>query len=364
MQATNYRCPCCGAALTFGSKSQQLDCAACGNSFPLESIEEAAQIQVENTTDEQMHWQEAPNQGFDETENSHMRAYRCQTCGAEILVEDTTAASECVYCGNPTVMPDVLAGAYRPDGVIPFKKSKKEAQDALRAHCKGKKLLPNGFFTENRLEKITGVYVPFWLFECDAEADMTYNAQRVDVRREGDYEVTRTQHFLVRRGGHVGFNAVPVDGSQKMDDTLMESIEPYSDEAIEGFSIGYLSGYQAQRHDQDAAACQPRANERIRESVRALMAGTVQGYSSFTPLNTQIALEHGRVRQVLMPVWLLNTHWRDKTYTFAMNGQTGRFVGDLPMSKGKFFKYLLGVFAGVGLGGCALLYLLFSMGVL
>lgn len=364
MQATNYRCPCCGAALAFGSESQKLDCPACGNSFSLESVEQAAQIQIEDTRDEQMHWQQAQNAGFDSTENSHVRAYRCPSCGAGMLLDETAAASECVYCGNPSVLPGVLTGVYRPDGVIPFQKSKQEAQAALRRHCKGKKLLPTCFMDESRLEKITGVYVPFWLFECEAEADMTYNAQKVSVRREGQYEVTRTAHYLVRRGGHMDFKGVPVDGSSKMEDTLMESIEPFDSEKMKEFTVAYLSGYQAQRHDVSAESCQPRANARIRESVQALMRDTVKGYSTVIPANTQIDLQHGRVRQILMPVWLLNTRWQDKTYTFAMNGQTGRFVGDLPTDKGKLFRWLLGLFFGIGAGGYALCYLLASLGVL
>lgn len=364
MQATNYRCPCCGAALVFGSESQQLDCASCGNSFPLESIEEAAQIQVENTEDRDMRWESPQNGGFEGLESAKVRAYRCPGCGAEIIADETTAATECVYCGNPSVMPEALEGVYRPDLVIPFQKSRQEAQAAFRKHCLGKKLLPSGFFDESRVEKITGVYVPFWLFQCDAEADMTYNATRVTVHREGDYEVTRTQHYLVRRGGRVGFRQVPVDGSGKMDDTLMESIEPYDENQARSFAVGYLSGYQAQRHDIDSDACQPRANARIRRSVQELMAGTVIGYASCIPVNTQIKMENTSVQQALMPVWLLNTRWRGENYTFAMNGQTGRFIGDLPTDWGKFFLWLAGVFLGVGGVGYALMYILYSLGVL
>ncbi len=261
-------------------------------------------------------------------------------------------------------MPDVLTGAYRPDGVIPFQKSKEDAQNAFREHCKGKKLLPRGFYDESRLEKITGVYVPFWLFQADAEADCTYNATKVSAHRQGSYEVIKTAHYLVRRGGHVGFKQVPVDGSSKMDDTMMESIEPFDSDAARDFTIAYLSGYQAQRHDVDSEACQPRANERIRQSVKELMQNTVHGYATCTPANTKIQLQHSQVRQVLLPVWMLNTRWRDQIYTFAMNGQTGRFIGDLPTDKGKFWKYLLGIAAGIGLGGFAIAYLLFSMGVM
>ena len=363
-EATRYRCPCCGAALVFGGLSQQLDCPSCGNSFPVETIQEVDTIQVENTTDAQMNWQQADNAGFSAQEGAHLNAFRCEACGAEILADETTAATECVYYGNPSILPDVLTGAYRPDGVIPFKKTKQDAQIAFRKHCQGKRLLPKGFADQSRLEKITGVYVPFWLFECEAEADMTYNATRVTTSRQGNYQVTTTAHYLVRRGGHVGFHQVPVDGSKNMEDAMMESIEPYDGSAIQGFTVAYLSGYQAQRHDVDATQCQPRANERIRKSVSSLMTQTVKGYSSFTPVNTQIQLQHSQVRQVLMPVWLLNTRFKDHIYTFAMNGQTGQFIGDLPTDKGRFWRWFLGLAAGISLGGYALIFLLGAMGVL
>ena len=361
--AMHYKCPCCGAPLTFGSHSQQLECASCGNSFPMETIEQAASIQQETASGDSMAWQANPASAFSEAEDSHLRAYRCQTCGAEMLVDETTAATECVYCGNPSVMPQALAGAYRPDGVIPFQKSKEDAQNAFRDHCKGKRLLPKDFFNESRVEKIAGVYVPFWLFHADAEADCTYNATKVTAYRQGNYEVINTGHYLVRRGGHVGFKQVPVDGASQFDDTLMESIEPFDCDKAQDFSAAYLTGYQAQRYDVDAEKCQPRANERIRQSVTTLMNGTVKGYATCVPANTQISLQHGQVRQVLLPVWMLNTRWRDQTYTFAMNGQTGNFIGDLPTDKGKFWRILLGLTLGIGLGGYAIAYLLFTMGV-
>ena len=363
-QTARYRCPRCGSALTVGGHSQQMDCASCGSSFPLETLQELESIQVEDTTDDQLHWQLEENAGFSDQENAHLKAFRCQACGAQILADDVTAATECVYCGNPSILPGVLTGAYRPDGVIPFRKTKEEAQQAFRRHCKGKPLLPRGFADESRVEKITGVYVPFWLFGCEAEADVTYDAQRTTVSREGNYQVTRTAHYLVRRGGHVGFHQVPADGASNMEDAMMESIEPYDGNAIDSFSVAYLSGYQAQRHDVDAAACQPRANQRIRQTVDSLLRDTVHGYTAFSPTHTHIELQHSEVKQVLMPVWMLNTRYQNKTYTFAMNGQTGLFIGDLPMDKGKFLRWVLSFAGGIALGGYGLIYLLGQMGVL
>jgi DNA-directed RNA polymerase subunit RPC12/RpoP len=363
-QTAHYRCPCCGAALVFSSDIQQLHCESCGNSFPPETMQAVAEAQSWQDQGDQMDWAPQESAGFSGAESGALRAYRCEACGAQIVTDAEVAATSCVYCGSPSILPGVLEGAYRPDAVLPFQKSKEEAVAALKKHCSGKKLLPRGFLNEGMLEKITGVYIPFWLFQADAEADCTYNATKVSTHREGNYMVTRTAHFLVRRGGRLGFNQVPVDGSSKIDDTMMESIEPYDSKKAEAFSTGYLSGYQAQRYDVDAEACQPRANERIRQSVAATMAATVAGYATAVPTNTQIQLQHSQVHQVLMPVWMLNTRWQDQTYTFAMNGQTGQFIGDLPVDKGKFWKWLLGLTLLIGGGGTAIAYLLFNMGVL
>ena len=199
------------------------------------------------------------------------------------------------------------------------------------------------------------------LFECETEADMTFNATRTTTNREGQYMVTRTRHYLLHRGGHMAFEKVPVDGAKNMDDTMMESIEPFDYRMIEDFQIAYLAGFQAQRHDVSAEECQPRANERIRQSVRSLMQSTVMGYHTVVPTKTQIQLQNSRVKQVLMPVWLLNTRWKDQTYTFAMNGQTGQFIGDLPTDKGKFWKWLLGITGAVTAAAFAISYLLWLL---
>lgn len=364
MEATSFRCPCCGASLVFGAYSQEMHCSSCDNTFPLESIQQAAQIEnIHNSTDADMHWDMPAGQEMGPDAQGNLQAFRCETCGAEILADPETAATECVYCGSPTILPGVLEGAYKPDGLIPFQKTKEQAQEAYKNHCKGKKLLPTGFYDDSRLEKITGVYVPFWLFKCETESDMTFNATRTSVTREGQYMVTRTSHYLIHRGGHVNFDQVPVDGSKKMDDTMMESIEPFDAKKVEDFQIAYLSGYQAQRHDVSAQDCAPRANERIRQTVRSLIRDTVVGYHTVTPTKTQVEIQNSSVRQILMPVWLLNTKWKDKMYTFAMNGQTGQFIGDLPTDKGKFWKWLLGLTFGLGIGGCVLLYILMTMGV-
>lgn len=82
-----------------------------------------------------------------------------------------------------------------------------------------------------------------------------------------------------------------------------------------------------------AEASIDRANKRVKRSTEDTFAGTVQGYTTVTTEYSSVQFRGGKARYALYPVWLLNTTWNGNKYTFAMNGQTGKFVGDLPVDK-------------------------------
>ena len=154
-----------------------------------------------------------------------MRTYSCPSCGAELLCEATTAATSCPYCGNPTVVPGQFSGILKPDYVLPFKLSKEDAIKALKKHYLKKPLLPSTFSKANHLEEIKGVYVPFWMYDGKASGSAQFHATQVHTYTSGDYEITETSHFDVRRAGSLGFEKIPVDASSKMPDDNMDSIE-------------------------------------------------------------------------------------------------------------------------------------------
>jgi len=341
-----YKCPACGGALNFDSELQKMKCPYCDTEFEMEALE--ALDQELNQTQEDMTWQEQPQSQWQEEEQAQLRSYICNSCGGEIVTDDTTAATSCPYCDNPVVMSAHFAGSLRPDLVIPFKLDKEAAMAALKKHLSGKPLLPKLFKSENRIEKIQGVYVPFWLFDADADADIRYRATRVRSWSDSNYIYTRTSHYSIYRAGSLGFAGVPVDGSQKLDNTLMESIEPFDLSQAEAFQTAYLAGFVADKYDVTSEDSIQRANERIKTSTQNEFAKTVMGYSTVTPVNTAIHLENSKVRYALYPVWILNTKYQGKEYLFAMNGQTGKFVGDLPVDKKAFFAWWGGLTAAVG----------------
>ncbi len=350
-QVTNYQCPACTGPLQFSPDTGKLECEYCGSSFTIAEVEAfyAAKNEKAEEAAEHMEAESAEPAADGESgwgeDAAHMRAYLCPSCGAELICDDTTAATACPYCGNPTVVPGQFRDERKPDYVIPFRVDKEQAVNALRQHYKGKPLLPKAFAAENHLQEVKGVYVPFWLFDGQAQADVTFEATRSRTTTTPNARIVTTEYYQVRRAGTVNFERVPVDGSSKMPDAHMDAIEPYDYEQIQPFAMGYLPGFLADRYDVDAEECAARADERCRNSAVAAMQGDVHGYETCAVRHANVQLSRDTAKYALLPVWLLSTRWQDQNYLFAMNGQTGKLVGDLPVSRGRLAVWFIGLFA-------------------
>ena len=342
-----YKCPSCGGAIEFDSHSQKMKCPYCDTEFDLETLkkyDEQLSREAEQK-DDISDWQTDPGKQWQEGETDGMNVYTCKSCGGEIVSDENTGATSCPYCGNPVILTERFRGALRPDMVIPFKLDKKAAKEAYYKHIKGRPLLPKVFRRENHIDEIKGIYVPFWLFDADVAADARYKATKVRVWSDSDYDYTETSYYSVDRSGNMSFVSVPVDGSSRMPDDLMESIEPYKVADAVEFQTAYLSGYLADKYDVDAQQSTDRARERMKESAQDVLRDTVKGYASVIPENTNVRISGGDAKYALYPVWILNTTWRGKKYIFAMNGQTGRMTGDLPVDNGAYTRWLLGLTA-------------------
>lgn len=338
-----YKCPCCGGAIGFDTQVQKMKCPYCDTEFEMETLRQYDEELKGDAEAEDIKWETGEGNEWTEAETEGLRVYVCKSCAGEIVGDETLAATLCPYCNNPVVMMGQFKGDLKPDYVIPFKLSKEKAMEGLKNHLKGKALLPKSFKSESRIKEIKGIYVPFWLFEADADARVRYKCTRVRHWSDSNYNYTETKHYSVRRSGGIGFNRIPVDGSSKMADDLMESIEPFEFSDAVDFQTAYLAGYLADKYDVDAKQSVERANDRVRKSTEAVFRDTVEGYTTVTPESTNIKLKNGKAKYALYPVWLLNSTYKDKTYTFAMNGQTGKFVGDLPTDWGAFWRWFFAI---------------------
>ena len=353
-QVLEYKCPSCGGGLHFEEENQQLKCPYCESQFHIEQVlDYNAQL-----GESEFQWEDSQTADLSEAEQETLKSFVCPSCGGEILTEETTAATFCPYCDNPAIMPGRVSGGLKPDGVIPFKTSKEDAKDAFLKLCKGKPLLPKFFTEEQRVEKITGIYVPFWLYDCDSDFRGHYKATRIHTWADSNYTYTRTSYYHLVRAANAQFISIPMDASQKMDNAIMESIEPFDYSQIVDFETAYLSGFLADKYDVEAVDGQDRVKQRVTDSVNSLIADTIMGYTTVLPMSKQLNIRHGTAKYVLLPVWMLYTKYKGKTYVFAMNGQTGKMTGSFPICPKRTALWFGGLWAGVTAVLTALLTLL------
>ena len=332
MEASEYKCPNCGADLKFDPTIQKLGCEYCDSSF---TIEEIKKIYAEL---EAMPTDEAVEEAKDEFAE-HTQLYHCKSCGAEIMADDQQTALFCYYCHNPVILSGKLSGDYKPNKVIGFRYTREQALDAFKSWCKGRKFVPSDFKSSQQLEKMTGLYVPFWVADCDVDANYRALGKKERTWTSGEYVYTETKEYRVIRNARVLTKGIPADGESKIDDLLMEAIEPFDYKDVKDFSMSYLSGFFADKYDVDRAGVFPRIRERADKVSRELIHNSVKGYSSIKIENESYNILKTDWNYMMLPVWFMSYKYKDKVYEFAMNGQTGKLAGTPPLSKPKLVAF-------------------------
>ncbi len=351
-QLTNYQCPNCNGPLKFNPKKQKLICEQCGSSFTTDEIDQLfyeSNQQAIHVDDDTKQKEAAETLQWSEEEAKNMRAYNCPSCGAQLIADENTAATSCPYCGNPTIVPKQFDGSLKPDYIIPFKLIKEDAINQLKEFYKGKPFLPSAFTEDNHIEEIKGVYVPFWLYDGSVSAHLRAHATTVSSYTTKDEIITTTHHFRVERDGIVDFHMVPADASSKMPDDLMDSIEPFDYQDLVPFQLSYLPGYLADKYDVTSEEDEDRINKRVSNTSIQLLQETITQYATCMTEKQHTEIYPGTVHYAFLPVWLLSTQYHGKNYLFAMNGQTGKMIGDdLPVDYKKFFG-LFFLITGIGI---------------
>lgn len=354
--ATNYQCPACGGPLHFVGSSNKLECDYCGSSYEVEQIDRQYEQKNQKAVETE---EKNPDSTQNEFEDSNLREYNCPSCGARLVCDETTAATSCPYCGNNQVIASGFKGGKMPEKIIPFKLEKQAAINALKEHYKGKKFLPSVFSAQNHIEEIKGVYVPFWLFDGHVDADITFEGTKRSVQTTSTERIITTSYYDVKRNGTVKFEKISVDASQKMDDALMDSVEPFDYQDLRDFTKSYLPGFFAEFYDVSTEECLERAKKRAENTAFSEIQNSISGYSTLKATTKNIKFIQEKVTHAFLPVWVLSTKWNGKNYIFAMNGQTGKMVGDLPLDKGKFWRTFALITACVAAVVTTLVYFIF-----
>ena len=331
MESVEYKCPNCCADLKFSPTTQKLECEYCDSSFTIEEIKRICAATENSIPAENVQAQ----QEFED----HTNLYHCKSCGAEIMADDQQTATFCYYCHNPVILSGKMSGEYSPRKVIGFKLTREKAVEIFKGWVKKRKFVPTDFKSQQQIEKITGLYVPFWLADCNIDIDYQGDGTTSRSWVSGDYRYTETNVYRLIRTGRVVTQGIPADGESKIEDALMEAIEPYDYNELRDFSMSYLSGFYADKFDVDRSAVFPRIKERATKACMDILNESLAGYSAVAPRNDQLSFTNTEWHYILLPVWFMTYNYKGKIYEFAINGQTGKLAGTPPLSKGKLAAF-------------------------
>ena len=350
-RALDSKCPSCGGKVVFEPSIGKWKCEYCRNEFDLETLQKN-----ENNISSIKNNEEV------EDKDTNYVEYSCKNCGAKIVADEQTASTFCIYCGNTAVLKSKLSGKFAPSRIIPFKKTKNEAIDAFKSLYKGRPLMPKFFNDTKNIEKISGVYIPFWLFTYKNNINYEGNAKKVTNWRVGDTVYTKTDSYKVSRNVTMNFNGIPVDGSTRFDDDIMNTIEPFDYKELVKYNHAYLSGFLAERYDVDSEKSKEIAIRRAHQSEDRLIQDSLVGYTTKTQTLCEYKDNNTKTEYVLLPVWMVNVKYMNEYYTFAMNAQTGEFVGNIPVDRKKAIMIFAIVFIVVALIIIIGSYLIFVFG--
>lgn len=332
-----YRCPNCGGDIAFSPSKQGYECEYCMSFFTQQQIEEVY-ADLEHSNNETQSTQQ--NDDFSE----HNNLYICNSCGAEIIADEQTSATFCCYCHNPVTLKGKLSGEFKPDKIMPFNIDRNKAENIFKEWCSKKKFTPSDFNSSKTLEKMTGLYVPFWLADCKTNSHIEGIGKRITHWSDNSYNYTKTDEFHFVRDAKINFTGVPVDGEKRIENSLMGAIEPFDYSKLKPFSMSYLTGFYADKYDVTKAEVFPEIKKRVEDGALEIVKNDAH-YDVLLPNNKNINILQTDWTYALMPVWFLNYKYNDTFYTFVVNGQSGKVAGILPLSKGKLFAFGVGLTA-------------------
>lgn len=349
MEVITHKCPNCDGALTFDPSDQKFHCPYCLSIFTEAEVTAFEASQKKARLADTPDVTETLTDSSEDTAESTMDLFLCPSCGAEIVTDSTTAATYCYFCHNPVVLSGRLSGKFLPNKVLPFAVEKEVATENFLKWAQKKWFVPRAFFNKDQVEKLTGVYFPYWAVDAEADGEISGTGTSIRVWRVGDLEYTETKQYDVNRKGKLAFrelikNALSKNTQQKM----VEGVQPFQlDKAVE-FKNQYLAGFQAEKRDIEYPDIQSSVRNELANYGENLLSNSVSGYTSFRRNHQNFQLTKEDNQYILLPVWLVTYRSNDhskKVFYYAMNGQTGKVSGVLPISYKKLGFTTAGIFA-------------------
>lgn len=357
-----FPCGSCGAAAVFDPESQALKCSYCGSITQIEEIEEEIvehdfQSSLDNEPKEK--WQ------------GETKVVQCENCGGKTVLEDSATSDKCTFCGSPHVVSMSEFSGIKPESLIPFKISRKQVKALFKKWISRKPFAPRSLKKEYKGDKINGIYIPYWTYDSDsftayaAEAGTYYYVtEHYTVMIDGKPQRRTRQVRKIRWrpvSGTYGryFDDLLVNASNSNNRRMVAGVEPYRIEGLVGYKPDYLSGFAAERYAVPLKEGWGLARE---EAVRILRREITRKINADEVRNLRLRTSYSDIkyRHTLFPLWISSYRYRNKSFNYMVNGQTGRFSGKAPVSGIKVFLTIIITLAIIALA----VYLLGQSGLL
>ncbi len=361
MAVLTYKCPNCDGPLTWNGQKEKFVCEYCSSTFTEselaalapahakeQEVDAATAAAVQESAGENGESAMEFNKDPEETKKPEkMKLYSCPSCGAQIVTDNTTAATTCYYCHNPIVLMDKFGDEYTPDFVIPFAIDKKKATEIFTGWVKQQKYVPANFYNQQQIELLSGVYFPYWVYNCKVHSNIKGTAKKVRTWDSGGMRNTETSVFDVSNSGDMDVNNLSRIALNKASKVLCESVMPFELDKMKPFQAGYLQGYIAETRDIEKEQLKPYIRREVEEFADSQIRSQISagGYSSVDLQAVDHRISGEKYQYALMPIWTVT--YRDnsgKVYYFSVNGQTGKTCGELPVDKNKLIMLFLKVF--------------------
>lgn len=354
MAAITYKCPNCDGGLTFDPASQKYHCEYCLSDFTQEELDEmqpdSAREEADSAREEADSAREEADSAREEAEAEPIQSgavlYTCPSCGAQIVTDHTTAATFCYYCHNPVVLAGRLEGKFTPDYVIPFQIDRKKAEEIFSQWIGRKRYVPEAFYNKKQIESMSGVYFPYWLYSCRVDGELDAQGQLLRVWDTAGMRYTETKIYDIKRQGTMEVDHVARNGLRKANRRLVDGVLPYRMKEKKGFSMGYLSGFMAENRDMEKDQFVGEVQEEVKQFALQSLRDQTGSYSGMQVKRSEAGIRDEEWSYALLPVWTLtyNDKAKGQIYYFALNGQTGKVCGKLPVDNKKLAALFFSVF--------------------
>ena len=317
-----FPCPNCGGQLRFSPEHQSLLCKSCGETTDVNGYQPDEKIGTDSVT---------------------TNIYQCPNCAGEIQLIDNDGMEFCPYCGSQATMQEKFSDEGVPKYILPFRFTKEMAKEKYVNKASKIHFAPEGLKADENIEKMVGMYVPYYLYEYSVNDHVTFKGRATSS--SGDYDITRLANVDV--DVDVNNLKVPFDASQTLDDSIASMLEPFPMDEVMAFNPGYLAGYFVENSTVDDDLYIDESQDKAVDYLTNQVLSKSQGYTPDLDARQDIEMtinsdiHYADTEGAYLPMYFMTTRYNDRVAYSIVNGANGNIYMDMPIVKSKMIKTAL-----------------------